>query len=81
MPPQIISKTQTYRHDGVVVPRQEYQAFKRWYKTVRVHLDESWFWSPEWQKKEREADKAIRAGKVSKKFSSHRELIKALNAK
>jgi len=79
--PQLIPTTQTQRQDRVSVPRKEYQAFKRWRKTVLVHLDESWFWSPEWQKKEREADEAIQAGKVSKKYSSHKELIKALNAK
>lgn len=76
-----VSTNQTRQGNMVMVPQQEYQAFKRWYKTVRVHLNEGWFWSPEWQEKEREADEAIRTGKVSKKYSSHKELIKALNAK
>ena len=40
---------------------------------------ERWFWSPEWQKKEAEADEDIRKGRVSKKFSSYKALIKALD--
>lgn len=65
----------------VIVPRQEYEAFSKWRKTVRIHLDEKWFWSPEWQKKEAEADYAIRSKKIRGPFSNHRELIQALKQK
>ena len=79
--PQLIPTTQTQRQDRVSVPRKEYQAFRRWYKTVRIQLDESWFWSPEWQKKEREADEDIRKGKVSGPYSDVRSLIRDLKRK
>ena len=72
---------QTQRRDVVMVPRQEYQAFRRWHKSVRVNLDEAWFWTPEWQRKEAEADEAIRRGKVVGPFSDVRKLLKAIKSK
>jgi CO dehydrogenase/acetyl-CoA synthase alpha subunit len=72
-------KTKTFSDkDLVTIPRKEYELFSIWKKTVRVHLDEQWFWTPQWQKKEREADKAILAKKVSSQFSNHDELIAEL---
>lgn len=40
--------------------------------------DDSWFWSKEWQEKEREADEAIAKGEVIGPFKSGVEAIKAL---
>lgn len=40
--------------------------------------DESWFLSPEWQEKEREADKAIAEGRLSPTFDTAEEAIKYL---
>lgn len=69
------------KENFIVVPRREYEEFNSWKKMVKVSLDEKWFWTPEWQKKEVEADKAIRAGQVSRPFSDHKELISALKGK
>lgn len=44
-----------------------------------VPKDQAWFWTKEWQVREREADEAIRAGKV-KEFKDVEELIKDLNS-
>ena len=62
----------------VVVPKREYEEFSRWKKTIHIRLDEQWFWTPEWQKKEQEADGAIQAGKIKGPFSDHKKLVAAL---
>jgi hypothetical protein len=36
---------------------------------VAIPADEAWFWTPEWQAMEREADEDIRAGRTSGPFS------------
>jgi len=64
--------------DIVVIPRKEYEDFSVWKKTVRVRLDEQWFWTPEWQKKEQAADRAIKSKKIAGPFSNHKELLSAL---
>ncbi len=69
------------KDNWVVVPRREYEEFSAWKKAVRVRLEEQWFWTPEWQKMEQEADEAIRAGNVYGPFTSHKELIAALKRK
>ena len=43
-----------------------------------VARDQAWFYTPEWQEKERDADKAIAAGEVSGPFTSASELTKHL---
>ena len=43
-----------------------------------IDADQAWFWSPEWQKEEREAEEDIRAGRVSGPFRNVRELKKRL---
>ena len=73
-----IPKKMAGRGDLVVIPRKEYEAFSQWKQSVRVRVDEHWFWTPEWQKKEAEADRAIRRGKVSPAYTSHRALLSAL---
>lgn len=40
-----------------------------------IPKEETWFYTPEWQKKEQEADEAIARGEVSGPFSSADELI------
>lgn len=47
---------------------------------VFIPKNQAWFWSKEWQKKEKEADKDIKAGKVFGPFSSGKELVKFLRA-
>jgi bifunctional DNA-binding transcriptional regulator/antitoxin component of YhaV-PrlF toxin-antitoxin module len=44
-----------------------------------IPKDQLWFWTPEWQKMEREADEDIARGRV-KEFSSVEELLKDLKS-
>jgi bifunctional DNA-binding transcriptional regulator/antitoxin component of YhaV-PrlF toxin-antitoxin module len=44
-----------------------------------IPKDQLWFWTPEWQKKEREADEDIAQGRV-KEFASADELIADLKS-
>ncbi|MBI4491196.1 MAG: AbrB/MazE/SpoVT family DNA-binding domain-containing protein [Chloroflexi bacterium] len=44
-----------------------------------IPRDQAWFWSKEWQKKEREADEAITRGEVSQPFESADELLEHLH--
>lgn len=76
-----IPKKMAGRGDLVVIPRKEYEAFSQWKQSVRVRVDEHWFWTPEWQKKEAEADGAIRRGKMSRPYTDHRKLLAALKRK
>lgn len=76
-----ISRKLAQKGELVVIPRREYEEFLRWKRAVRVRLDERWFWTPEWQKKEVEADEAIRQGAVSKPFSDHQKLTASLRRK
>jgi antitoxin MazE len=43
-----------------------------------VSKDQSWFWSKEWQEKEKEADEAIARGETVGPFSKASALVKAL---
>lgn len=46
---------------------------------VRIDKSQAWFWTPEWQKKEREADEALRRGRY-KTFKNVEDLIKDLRS-
>lgn len=46
-----------------------------------IPKDQEWFWTKEWQAKEREAEGDIRAGRVSGPFTSGKELVKSLKSK
>ena len=41
---------------------------------------QAWFWTPEWQAKEREADEDIAAGRVTR-FESDEAFLAALDAR
>lgn len=41
-----------------------------------IDADQAWFWTPEWQKGEREADEDIKAGRVTGPFKTIEELKK-----
>jgi AbrB family looped-hinge helix DNA binding protein len=43
-----------------------------------VSKDQTWFWSREWQEKEKEADQAIERGDLSAPFQKAEELLKHL---
>ena len=48
-------------------------------KPVKViHPDQAYFYTPEWQKKEAEADEAIAKGEVLVPFDNAKDAIKAL---
>lgn len=44
-----------------------------------IPKEQAWFWTREWQEMEKEADEAIKAGRV-KEFDEVEELIKDLNS-
>ncbi len=46
-----------------------------------VPREQTWFWTPEWQAMEREADEAIANGEVSGPFDSAEELLKHLHGR
>ena len=46
-----------------------------------IPKDQLWFWTKEWQKREKEADEAIGRGEVSGPFKSAEELIRHLRKK
>lgn len=45
-----------------------------------IDASQAWFWTPEWQAKEREADEDIAAGR-SERFESDEEFLAALDAR
>lgn len=45
----------------------------------RIPKDQEWFWTEEWQKKEREVDEALARGEYEE-FETVEELLKALHA-
>lgn len=57
-------------HDGaiIMVPKK------------LIDADQAWFWSPEWQEGEREAEQDIRDGRVSGPFRTVRDLKKHLGS-
>jgi len=46
-----------------------------------VPRDQEWFWTREWQEKEREADEAIKEGRISGPFDKATDAINALKQK
>lgn len=45
-----------------------------------IDADQAWFWTKEWQEKERGADEDISAGRVSGPFKNVDELLKHLES-
>jgi antitoxin MazE len=43
-----------------------------------ISKDQAWFWTKEWQAKEKEADEAIARGEISEPFENVEELMKHL---
>ncbi|HDO35289.1 MAG TPA: AbrB/MazE/SpoVT family DNA-binding domain-containing protein [Nitrospirae bacterium] len=43
-------------------------------KTIKVPRDQEWFWTKEWQEKERESDEDIKEGRVYGPFSTVEEM-------
>lgn len=72
-----IPKNLTEKGALVVIPQKEYDELKSVYNSI--DKDQIWFWTKEWQKKEREADIAIKNGKISRPYKNWKELKKALD--
>lgn len=68
IPQKLIKKEE----ELLVVPRKEYEELCKIAKLISK--DQAWFWTEEWQAKEREADQDIRRGRVSKPYKTKREL-------
>lgn len=47
-------------------------------KTIKVPRDQAWFWTPEWQAKEREADQDLSTERY-RDFESVEDLLKELH--
>lgn len=45
-----------------------------------IKKDQMWFWTPEWQKKEKAADKALITGKISGPFDNAKDLLRSLKS-
>lgn len=60
----------------MVVPRREYEDLLRIARIIPK--DQEWFWTKEWQAKEREADTDIKANQVSRPYRTKGELLAAL---
>ena len=72
-----IPKEMTRKGDLVIIPRQEYEEFLELKK--RIPQNQAWFWTKEWQEKEKEADEALKKGKY-KKFKNVKDLLKDLHS-
>ena len=46
-----------------------------------ISKDQVWFWTKEWQEKEKEADEAIARGEVSGPFKSANQVVRHLRKK
>lgn len=66
-------------NDLVIIPRKEYEKLSHILKILPK--DQLWFWTKEWQKKEREAGEDIHKRRISGPFFSGRELLKSLKSK
>ena len=61
----------------VAVPKKEYQLFNSFLEFIDIK--QIFFWTKEWQTKERQVDKEIAFKKVSKVYNNAKDLRKALN--
>lgn len=46
-----------------------------------IPKEQEWFWTKEWQKKEREANEDIKKGRVYGPFTNAKDLIRSLRSK
>lgn len=72
-----IPKTLIKNNDLVIIPRKEYKKFL--YISKIIDEDQLWFWTKEWQKKERKAERDIKLGNVSESYRTRKELKVALD--
>ena len=72
-----IPKKLTKGEELIIIPRKEYENFLRISK--KIAEGQEWFWTKEWQEKEKEADWDIRLRKLSHPYKTKKELRTALN--
>lgn len=72
-----IPKNLIKEKDLILIPRKEYEGLLGFKKAILK--DQSWFWTKEWQEKEKEADEALKKGKY-KEFKNVKELLKDLHS-
>ncbi|MGB2762729.1 MAG: hypothetical protein WBC21_04350 [Minisyncoccales bacterium] len=63
--------------DLVIIPRKEYQKFLYIFKIIPKN--QWWFWTKEWQIKEREAENDIKLNNISGPYKTRKELKTALD--
>jgi hypothetical protein len=61
----------------VAIPQKEYQLFSSFLEFIDIK--QMFFWTKEWQAKEKEADRDIALQKISKTYDNAKDLKKALN--
>ena len=61
----------------IAVPKKEYQLFSSFLEFIDIK--QIFFWTKEWQAKEKEADRDIAVGKISRVYNNAKDLKKALN--
>lgn len=64
------------KDDIVLVPRQKYERMRSIIQLIDE--DQLWFWTKEWQAKEKEAEKDVQTGRLSGPFRTKKELKAAL---
>lgn len=72
-----IPKKITKGEELIIVPRKEYEELLSFKK--RVSKSQAWFWTKEWQEKEKEADEALKKGEY-KEFKNVKDLIRDLHS-
>ena len=60
---------------GTIVAIEAHDGFATIRAQRLIDADQAWFWSSEWQEKEREADEDIAAGRVSRWYGDVKELV------
>lgn len=72
-----IPKKLTKGEELIIISRREFEEYLR--ITSMISKDQLWFWTKEWQEKEKQADKDIEDGNISHSYKTVKELRKALN--
>lgn len=65
-------------HEGTAVDFVERDGELVLKPKLTIDADQAWFWTEKWQKKEREADEDIKAGRLSGPFNTTKALSKHL---
>lgn len=71
-----ISKELMKEKDLILISRKEYERFLHILKILPK--EQLWFWTKEWQKKEKEVEEDIHRNKISGPFFSGKSLLKSL---